>query len=229
MILAKTPSLVTSSPACHGTLKICGTITTIRGVRRPIRGCVLKMGLKIPEIRDQDQEVATPACVRSSYQATSTMMTFGSRSNDNQTLLPSSVNNTCGTSSIHSRISHRSIHSRISHSRTNIRILSDSVGITNGATHVNKPMPREMRRVVVGIRELRRGVVGITPQTSRSAVVATNISAILCNVNTSIKEVASMLRGGINAARHHDQPAASKAGNNVELHSRHSIVRTSNI
>ena len=225
-MLAKTPSLVTSSPACHGTPKICGD-TTIRGVRRPIEGCVLKMGLKIPEIRDQDQEVATPACVRSSYQATSTMMTFGSRSSNNQTLLPSSVNNTCGTSSIHSRISHRSIHSRISHSRTNIRILSDSVGITNGATHVNKPMPREMRRAVVGIRELRRGVVGIAPQTSRNAEVATSISVMLCNVNT-IMAMATMLLGTINVACHQDQPTASWADNNVVLHSRRSIDPTSN-
>ena len=185
-------------------------------------------GLKFPEIRDQDQEVATPTCVRSFSQVTSTMMappmchmsiTFGSRS---------SVNDTCGTSSIiHSRISHRSTHSRISHSRTNIRIRSDMAGIANGTTHANRPMHREPRRAVVGIRELRRGVVGTTPQTSRSAVVAMNTSVMLCNVNT-IMMMATMFIGTINAACHQDQPTASRADSTVERRFRRSIDRTSN-
>ena len=144
--------------------------------------------------------------------------TFGSRSSSRHMLQSSDVSSICGTGPINSRINHSSINSRISCSRINIRTQSSTAGITNIATHANKPMPREMRR----------GVVEITPRTSRSAVVATSISVMLCNVNT-IKVVATMLIGTINAACLRDQPTASKAGNNVELHFRLSIDRTSNI
>ena len=106
-------------------------------------------------------------------------------------------------------------NSRISFSRINIKTQSSTAGITNIATHANRPMPREMRR----------GVVEITPRTSRSAVVATSISVMLCNVNT-IKVVATMLTSGITAACHRDLPAANKVGHNAELRSRHSIDQT---